>query len=217
MPVVHVMAGRGSIAQSQCVGATTLSPDLSSSIVTAFGCDSSEENQQMELGTVADWVAAVGTAGTLIATTFIILDNQSRSRRAPAEAVSVWFTQRFSLASSGQGTHTLDVHLFNGSSSPIPSATVYSRIPGRDYIEESMSSSTAKIEAIQPGASLMHEIPVVHHVDVDRVFVFFIARDGQRWARRLGDGRLFKGIRARHLADGASAWRAAFSRSYPRG
>jgi hypothetical protein len=169
----------------------------------------------MELGTVADWVAAVGTAGALIATTFIILDNGRRSRRAQAEAVSVWFTQRFSINSSGQDSRTLDVHLFNGSSSPIPAATIYSRIEGRDYIQESMSPSAEDLEAIQPGTSLRHEIPVVHHVDVDRVFVFFIARDGQRWARRLGDGRLFKGIYARRLASGASGWRAALSRSYP--
>jgi hypothetical protein len=156
----------------------------------------------VELGSVADWVAAVGTVGALLATIFIVFDNERRARRSQADGISVWSTQRVSSSAPGRSLRFLDVYIYNGSSHPLPTATVYSRVPGRDYIEEILSSSAAKIEPIQPGASLLKEIPVLHYVDVDRVFVFFTSRDGQRWARRLSDSRLSTGVRARRLAEG---------------
>jgi hypothetical protein len=169
----------------------------------------------MELGSAAEWVGAIGTAGALLATVFLIFDNERRSRSADAAAVSVWFTQRFISRPDGTDSRFIDVHLFNGSPAPLPSVTIYSRIEGRDYIEEVLSSAGAKLAAIEPGASHSIEIPVIHFVDVDRVFVFFFTRDGKRWARRLGDGRLMPGLKARYLANGATAFRAALARSYP--
>jgi len=169
----------------------------------------------VELGSIADWVGALGTAGALIATVHIITTDRKRSRSADAAAVSVWYTQRFVSHANGSESRFIDVHVFNGSPAPLPSVTVYSRVQGRDYIEEILSSSGAALAPIEPGTSIQKEIPVVHYVDTDRVFVFFIARDGNKWARRLGDGKLMPGIRAKHLAEGAGAVRAALARSYP--
>jgi len=169
----------------------------------------------VELGTVADWVGALGTAGALIATAHIISTDRKRSRAADAAAVSVWYTQRFISHANGTASRFLSVHIFNGSTAPLPFVTVYSRVEGRDYIEEVLSSSGAALAPIEPGASTLNEIPVAHYVDTDRVFVFFIARDGNKWARRLGDGKLMPGIRAKHLAEGAGPIRAALARSYP--
>jgi hypothetical protein len=162
----------------------------------------------VELGTVADWVGALGTAGALIATVHIISTDRKRSRSADAAAVSVWYTQRFISHANGTGSRSLSVHVFNGSTAPLPFVTVYSRVEGRDYIEEVLSSSGAALAPIEPGAS-------IHYVDTDRVFVFYIARDGNKWARSLGDGKLMPGIRAKHLAEGAGPIRAALARSYP--
>lgn len=169
----------------------------------------------MEVGSVADWVGAVGTAGALLATIYIIVSDRKRARSADAAAVSVWWTQRYVAHGDASASQFINVHLFNGSSAPLPTVTAYSRVAGRDYIEEVLSSAGAGLAAIEPGTTMVKEIPVVHFVDVNRLFVFFITRDGERWARRVGDGRLMPGLKARHLASGAKAWRAALARSYP--
>jgi hypothetical protein len=170
----------------------------------------------IELGSVADWVGAVGTAGALLATVHIIVSDKKRARSADAAAVSVWWTQRYVDHVDKPASRSIDVHVFNGSSTPLPTVTAYSRVKGRDYIEEVLSSAGADLAAIEPGVTVARNIPVVHYVDVDRVFVFFITRDGKRWARCLGDGRLMPGVRARHLAEGAGRMRAALARTYPR-
>jgi hypothetical protein len=145
----------------------------------------------------------------------IISSDRKRSKSADAEAVSVWCTQRYVDHAERPASRFVNVHVFNGSSAPLPTVTAYSRVEGRDYIDEVLSSAGANLAAIEPGVTVVKEIPVVHYVDVDRVFVFFITKDGQRWARRLGDGRLMTGLRARHLAEGAKPARAAWARSYP--
>jgi hypothetical protein len=169
----------------------------------------------IELGSVADWVAAVGTAGALLATLHIILGDKKRAESADAAAVSVWWTQRYVDHADRDASRFINVHVFKGSSAPLPTVTIYSRVSDRDYIEEVVSSAGANLAAIEPGIKAIREIPVMHYVDTNRVFVFFMTRDGQRWARRLGDGRLMPGIQASHLARGAKASRAALARSYP--
>jgi len=170
----------------------------------------------IELGSVADWVGAVGTAGALLATVHIIVSDKKRARSADAAAVSVWWTQRHVHHVDKPASKSIDVHVFNGSSAPLPTVTAYSRVKGHDYIEEVLSSAGADLAAIEPGATVVKNIPVAHYVDVDRVFVFFITRDGKRWARCLGDGRLMPGVKARHLAEGAGRVRSALARTYPR-
>lgn len=168
----------------------------------------------MELGSVADWVGAVGAAGALLTTLYIIVSDRKRTRSADAAAVSVWWTQRHVTHGDESTSHFIDVHVFNGSSAPLPNVTAYSRVAGRDYIDEVLSSAGAGLAAIEPGTTIMKEISVVHFVDVNRLFVFFLTRDGERWARCVGDGRLLPGRKAIHLANGAKAWRAALARSY---
>ncbi|MCJ0700232.1 hypothetical protein FRIG_03630 [Frigoribacterium faeni] len=170
----------------------------------------------IEVGSVADWVGAVGTAGALLATVHIIISDRKRARSADAAAVSVWWTQRYVDHVDKPASRSIDIHVFNGSSAPLPTVTAYSRVKGRDYIEEVLSAAGADLAAIEPGMTVVRNISVVHHVDVDRVYVFFITRDGKRWARCLGDGRLMPGAKAKHLAEGAGRMRAALARTYPR-
>lgn len=123
-------------------------------------------------------MGALGTAGALFATLHIIRSDRKRAKSADAEAVSVWCTQRYVDHAKMPASRFVNVHVFNGSSAPLPTVTAYSQVEGRDYIDEVLSSAGANLAAIEPGVTVVKEIPVVHYVDVDRVFVFFITRDG---------------------------------------
>lgn len=168
----------------------------------------------MELGSIADWVGAIGTAGALFVTIGIVLGDRRRSRRVQAEAVTVWSSQRESWAGSSSKRY-LEVSVFNGSSAPLVHVYVFSHLPGGERIEEHLAYDAHGVAPVEAGATRSASIRVEHYVNESMVFLFFTERGGQRWARRLKDGELMPAVRARHLAIGASNLRASIARSYP--
>ena len=70
-----------------------------------------ETEAELETGSLADWVAGVGTAGALLLGFSILLRDRQKEERAEASQVSVWFIN--------QRDGTTQVHVSNGAKRPI--------------------------------------------------------------------------------------------------
>ncbi|MBD8704913.1 hypothetical protein [Frigoribacterium sp. CFBP 13712] len=102
--------------------------------------------------------------------------------------------------------------VFNGSSTPLHAVSLFSKIDEGTYIDEVLTVDASGPTTINPGATYTKEVALQKHIGRERLFIFFISKDGARWARRLSDGRLMRQGRAWRLANDISAWHALIAR-----
>jgi len=161
----------------------------------------------MEPSSAADWFSAIGTVGAFAAALVVIVTDRKRAAETDARAVSAWTTGRTTLETD-RSRRFISVSVFNGSSAPLHAVSLYSKIDEDTYIDEVLTVDASGPTTIDPGATYTKEVALQEYVGQERLFIFFISKDGARWARRLSDGRLMRRGRAWRLANDISAWQS---------
>lgn len=146
----------------------------------------------LQWGSVADWVAAIGTSLALLLTLAVVLGDRRAHRRQLADRVGVWL--RLIATGSKSAPMDAEIVLHNGSSLPVPVAWVYVA-----------TDETWRTRAISSDIPIGERVCCRWALDADvdlgklRVLVEFTDGNGRTWTR---DAR-----RGTYVSASARRWR----------
>jgi len=152
---------------------------------------------QISWGTAPDWVAAIGTVGTLaIALAILIADRKSRER-SQADRFVTWSSTTYSaniIEGVKRESWVLDVFSHNASDAPIPVAIARSKASVKPNFIEPLSETPAELLgaplwSIAPGIQTHLSVPLEVAPRTLTVVIDFMDAQGKPWHRNLFTGK----------------------------
>lgn len=144
-------------------------------------------------GTVPDWVAAIGTVGTLAIALAILLADRRKESRRQADGFVTWYTITSHHGNMKKRSWTLDVFAHNATDSPIPVGAIRSRASVEPNFIKPLSETEEVGKPprwdIHPGQQTITSIPLDSDPRSLQIVVDFRDSHGVTWHRDLFSGK----------------------------
>lgn len=142
----------------------------------------------MELGNLAEWVGAIGTAGALLLGVVLFARERALSRRAPVDGVNIWLSWR-EVAGSDEGIRLeTTVHVRNSGTRPIYAPLLF--YPDkRGAFGSELISDDGRPAMLPPGAEMRRVVQGAPRNTIARN-VLIVGEGGRSWIRKV-DGRRY--------------------------
>jgi hypothetical protein len=138
----------------------------------------------VEVGTVADWIAAVGTVGALIVALSLLWREQRDRRTAQARLVSTWVSE---VAVADSSEHPLSVIVQNRSNEPVYAVTIFQFDPVIHHDVGQPGELIFHVEVLPPDTRLPATDSVPTRMGhLPTLTLYFTDSAGHRWKRHLG-------------------------------
>lgn len=144
-------------------------------------------------GTAPDWVAAIGTVGTLAIALGILLMDRRKRVRNQADRFATWTMTTYAKHGSGEEAWTLDVYAYNGSDAPIPVAVVRSKSSQKPNFIKPLAERdqpSGPPKWIVNAQEQVHvSIPLEVNPKTLSIVIDFVDSQGNQWHRHLNTNK----------------------------